>query len=173
MGDIKLKVRLGTDEFDGEGPEEIITKQYADFLSARMTAIPSTQPPKQPNGVGESTPPINPEQSNIARIARVEGRLVILTALPQGENREIDAALLLLVGYRILRSSELVSADEMLGGLKQSGLPLDRADRLMARAEAQGLITKTGIRRGVKYRLTQPGLTRAETLARELASVVA
>lgn len=174
MGDIKLKVRLSGDEFDGEGPEEIITQQYADFLKARTTSPPPAPAAPNPLTGGQvfETPIVPSEQSPIAKISRADGRLVTLTALPQGENRETNAALLLLLGQRILRQSELVPADDLIGGMRQSGFGLDRADRLMSRAEADGLITKTGLRRGVRYRLTNPGIARAEALARELASTV-
>jgi hypothetical protein len=176
MGDTKLKVRIGGDEFDGEGPEETVNRQYQDFLKARTVAVPP-EPPKQPPIVNpaDNKPetPASGEQSNVAKITRVDDRLVTLTAMPQGDNREVDAALLLLLGHRVLRSSDLVSADQLLGGLKQSGLGLDRADRVMGKAEAEGLITRSGVRRGVKYRLTNPGLQKAETLAKDLAGMMA
>jgi hypothetical protein len=80
--------------------------------------------------------------------------------------------LLILFGQREMRGNDLVSADELLNGMKQSGFTVDRTDRLAGRAEAAGLITRAGVRRGTKYRLTNPGVDRAAKAAQQLLGVL-
>ena len=173
MGAYKLKVRIGQHEFEAEGPQEIVEKQFAAFSQL------ITQTKSEPVQVDQREDQEGPESAirqpngSLARIFHAEGKNLSLSALPPGNKREGDAALLILLGHKVLRSSDLVTGEGLLAGLKQSGYAVDRADRVVALAIAKGLIMKFGQRRGVKYRLTNSGLAKAESLAEELTALIA
>ena len=172
METCRLRVKIGPYEMEAEGPRDFVEKHYGSFseripqntqLATAPTAIPTAGAAGEPASESPLTP-IFHQESN--------GRMLILTAKPSGDAAELDGVLLLLLGHKELRGVELVSADELLYGLKQSGFAVDRTDRIAARAEEQGLLTKTGIRRGTRYRLTIPGVTRAKRAAQELLEQV-
>lgn len=101
-----------------------------------------------------------------------KGKLLSLTAKPSGDATELDAVLLLLLGHKELRGADLVSADELLYGLRQSGYSVDRADRIVDRGESQGFVHRSGVRRGTRYRITNQGVTKAKVVAQELLNQV-
>lgn len=102
----------------------------------------------------------------------MRAEIVTLTAKPTGSEQEIDGLLLILFGQKEMRGADLVSADELLNGMKQSGFSIDRTDRLAGRAYDLGLIQRTGVRRGTRYRLTNPGTDRARSVAGQLVAMI-
>ena len=110
------------------------------------------------------------------RVVRVDGKNPItLSALPRGEQREGDATLILLLAYRVFWEEEEMAGARLLDGLQRSGYQVDRVDRIMDRfvEAAEPLVMRTGVRRGVRYRLTTRGLAKANELVQELAASVA
>ena len=173
MADFKIKVRVGQNEFEAEGPQDVVEKHFESFsqLISQQKTTASTSSPA--SSVGSSTVFEVPESVHpLAKVFHQEGRFISLIGRPQGDSRELDAALLILFGHKELRGVDAVSADELLYGLKQTGYAIDRSDRLMLRGEEQGLVTRSGIRRGTKYRLTIPGNTRATTIGQELKDLL-
>jgi hypothetical protein len=167
METCRLRVKIGPYEMEAEGPREFVEKHYGSFSDRiPQTNQLATLPQSAPQG--DTALQVD---SDFASIFRVDGKGVTLTAKPAGEDRELSGFLLILFGYKELKGAEQVSSDDVLYGLKQSGFGIDRADRLAIRAEGQALITKTGIRRGTRYRLTNPGLERAKKLAQDLIAM--
>jgi hypothetical protein len=165
METCRLRVKIGPYEMEAEGPREFVEEHYSSFSeripqNTQLATIPSEPLPQVPSGI--------PVESAYSAIFSAEGRFVTLTAKPSGKDQELEGLLLILFGHKEMKGSDLVSADELLFGLKQSGFGIDRADRLASRAEDAGLITKTGIRRGTRYRLTNPGSDRARSIAQTL-----
>jgi hypothetical protein len=70
-----------------------------------------------------------------------------------------------------MRNVDSVSTDDLLAGMKQSGFTVDRLDRIVKGIDA--LVIRTGVKRGTKYRLTNPGLVRAKAIAERLLKTVA
>jgi hypothetical protein len=172
MAELKIKVRIGPNEFEAEGPQEIVEKHFETFTSL---VSQSRQPAAKTNpvtGASDTVFQVPDSTAPLARVFHQEGRFVSLIGRPSGENRELDAALLILLGHKELRNADAVSADELLYGLKQTGYSVDRSDRLMGHGESQGLVTRNGIRRGTKYRLTIPGIARATTVGQELKDML-
>lgn len=180
MDSTKLKVKIGQHEFEAEGPQEVIEKQFETFRQLVSQVSVNSAPSNQTKG-GESRGQLEPELPHVGdpregqarKIFHVEGDLLTLGVVPQGDNQEIEAALLILLGHKILRSADLVSADDLLNGLKQSGIRVDRADRITYKTTEQGMTMKTGVRRGTRYRLTTQGMNQALRIAEQLASLVA
>jgi len=172
MDTCRLRVKIGPYEMEAEGPRDFVEKHYGSFSEKipqpnQLATVPKPQTPSvtESNDDQES-------QSTYASIFRVEGRFVTLTAKPIGDDQELDGLLLILLGHKEMRGADNVSADELLYGMKQSGFGIDRTDRLAIRAEAQSLITRTGVRRGTRYRLTNPGIEKARKVADETVAMV-
>lgn len=166
MDTCRLRVKIGPYEMEAEGPREFVEKHYGSFAERIPQNTQLAPVPKTTTRVDD--PPPNP----YASIFRTEGKFVTLTAKPSGDDQELAGLLLVLLGYKEMQDADTVSADELLYGMKQSGFGLDRTDRLAARAEGQNLITKTGVRRGTRYRLTNPGAERAKAIADNTVAMV-
>jgi len=168
MDNTRLRTKIGENEFEMEGPPEIVTAQFQSFLE-RIASVSF----KKPTDVA---PPQNILQENqqdtvgnahvpIERIMHVSGRVVSLTALPQSNE---DAALLIMLGHKDMRNNEAVTGQEIGDGLAQSGRPVPRVDRVMDSALSDALVLKSGMRRSTRYRLTNQGLVKALNIAKGL-----
>lgn len=174
MDTCRLRVKIGPYEMEAEGPRDFVEKHYGSFseripqsTSTQIVPSQSTQPTAQDEASGSL-------DSEFREIYKVEAKLVTLTAKPTGDgpDYELDGLLLILFGQREMKGTDLVSADELLHGMKRSGYTVERTDRVAARAEGLGLITKTGIRRGTRYRLTNPGVERARKVAEQVLGLL-
>lgn len=174
----KLKVKIGTHEFEAEGPEKAVQQQFGEFKDLIAKApITATAPagsippekPAQPSKGGQGVE--YPGDAATGNLFRVEEKIVWLAVPPRGEERVADAALLILLGHKLQRSEDEVTGFEILRGLERSGYPAGtRADHIV-KSFTEGterLVVKTGQRRGTRYRLTSLGMARARTLAQEL-----
>lgn len=172
MPDYRLKIKIGEHEFEAEGPVETVQAQFTAFteLVSRLPtgkveipqqANPSVDAGTQQNGNGSPL--------NLEKIMRVEGRAVSLTVRP---NSPTDAVLLLLLGQRQLRGSDSVGGTEIAEGLRESGQPEARSDRITDRLASDGAVITVGTHRSRKYRLTNTGVARAQDIARSLIALV-
>lgn len=159
----KIKVTIGSNSFEAEGPEDLVTAQYNAFLEAI-----SSQPKRI---VEEFTPPkgalsvdLTPEE--LAHVFLIEADGISLIRKPRTENPKADGVLVLLYGYQKLRDEKVVGAAALLNAAKASGLGLDRLDKIVK--ERSAFIQASGLRRGVRYTLTTPGVMEARKLVRAL-----
>lgn len=191
MSELKIKVKVGVHEFEAQGEEAVVLKLYDEFKGHVEQEKSNPTPPPAPSP-SELSPlvsalsaaaggPIAADastQANVSRlnkIVRDDGkRPITLSALPRGEGREGDAALILLLAYKTLWQEEEMAGARLLDGLQFSGYKVSRIDRLMEKfTEGQErLVHRTGVRRGVRYRLTTLGLARAWVLVDELVATV-
>jgi hypothetical protein len=105
------------------------------------------------------------------KLFRHDGEVVSLSVLPNGDRREPDAALLLLLARRHYLAEDLVTGGRLRQGLMQSGINVERVDR-MFEEYMDTYVIRSGQHRAVRYRLTNPGRIKAVELARSLAEVV-
>lgn len=184
-GAYKLKVKIGQHEFEAEGSQEAVERQFQTFseLVKLPVPVPSQDTPKTLiSKVGENSAQSNSTMTfsdaldamMVKKIFHLDGDIVSLTVLPRTEDRDADAALVILFGYQFCASNPTVSGDQIYTSLKQSGITVDRVDRLIKPfvESATPLVLKRGIRRGVKYRLTNQGVARAKALAEEMAKLL-
>lgn len=161
----KIRVKIGDYEFEAEGPANTVQEQFAAFkemISATQSRTPvlNMQEPVENREKSD-----NSAHAEVQRVLHVSGRVVSLTAIPKSTE---DAALLIMLGHKDLRDNVAVTGQEIGDGLAQSGRPVARVDRLMEKALRDAFILKTGIKRATRYRLTNQGLSKALTIAREL-----
>jgi hypothetical protein len=179
MNPYKLSVKVGSAEFSAEGPEAAVKEQFAAFLEiVSSQPVAGTKPadakrlpadtPEVPSvviGNGTFEPGVDRSCLDEAYIVDSKG-LVSLRTLPPTEDRQADTLILLMYGHRALRQQPNVSADALINGARQSGLTLDRLDRVLG--GYTHLHRKGGVRRGTRYTLNNPGIAHAEGILREM-----
>lgn len=172
----RLKIKVGEHEFEAEGPAEVVQAQFAAFrelvasLPATKPTLPTppaaTPPPAPNNGTRRG----DPSELMLDRIMRQEGRIVSLTA--RGASLE-DELMLLLLGQRNLRSNDSVTGSELIEGLRLTGRTVVRVDYQLDKLTEAGDVITIGVGRARRYRLTNQGFARAQTLAMDLVLTVA
>jgi hypothetical protein len=168
----KLKIKIGPHEFEAEGPIELIKAQFEafreliasnSFYDADKNRLELTQ-----NNTDDSNSAYE-QAFNLDKITRLDERIVSLTARPETIE---DAALVILLGQRTLRSNDSVTGSEVIDGLRQSGLAVSRVDWRLEKLASQGLIIKIGSNRASRYRLTNQGMNKAQAVARALIALL-
>jgi hypothetical protein len=180
MEPFRLRLKIGPHEFEAEGDQETVERQFAlwrELVSspaASTPTLPSPPPPATGATTPAPTPPVEPEGPVVPfdRLFRHDGEIVSLSALPNGARREADAALLLLLARKHYLAEELVTGGRLRQGLADSGIPVERVDRVWD-DYMEIYVTRSGQNRAVRYRLTNPGRSKAVELARGLADMVA
>lgn len=172
MDTYRIKVKLGEYEFEAEGPSEIVREQFESFKQ-----IVSSIPPKQDTPISPQTQQDTATQSVTEdtssslydKVFKVDGRVVSLTALPP---TPIDAILMVVLGQRHYRKNEAVTGSEIMDGLQLSGYTIERIDRQMDKFVSDGLVIRIGKARATRYRLTNQGLLKAQTIAKDVIATV-
>ncbi len=182
----RLHLRVGPHEFDAEGREDTVLKQYEDWkrliVSFDAKPVEAAQPPKTANPFeflaklpaldvpkGQPKIPADPDAEPFRKIFQLEGAAISLSAAPNDIGAG-EAALVILLGYKLYRDVDQVSGAEILEGLKTSGYPILRADRVLLQYTSgdEMYVMTTGTRRGLKYRLSNPGYAKAKGLAKQI-----
>ena len=168
-GSSRLKIKIGDHEFEAEGPAETVQAQFRVFkeLIAKTPERKGLEPGEPP-----PPPPVpkNNSQLRLDSIMKTEGRVVSLTARA---NLLEDAILLIILGQKTFRSIDGVTGSEIVDGLKVSGQPADRIDRVITKLADDGHVIITGVRRAKRYRLTNQGLAKAQEIAKAIIALVA
>ncbi len=179
METVKLKLKVGPHEFEAEGPSEVVSAYLeawkAEIAGRQIENIPDKPPAEAPaeNQKNENTSDAFEwrfPKNQLSQLFAVDDKrdLIRLRVIPTGDNAEGQSVLLALYGVLRLREQDELPVTRLLAALDASGVRPDRIDRAAA-AEIRGrLITKHGLGKGNKYRLTSTGITRAEEIASEL-----
>lgn len=164
----RLKIKIGNHEFEAEGPTETVQAQFSVFkeLIAQAPELNGLE------SVEQQPPPVpkNNSQLRLDSIMKTEGRVVSLTA--RATLLE-DAILLIILGQKTFRSIDGVTGSEIVDGLKVSGQPPDRIDRVITKLSDDGHVIITGVRRAKRYRLTNQGSAKAQEIAKAMIALVA
>jgi hypothetical protein len=170
MDNYKIQTRIGSAEFSAEGAEESVRADYDRFLrvlEARPTASNFREADGSPVQGAESTGDLDESLLQAVFKTDQEHGWVSLKVLPPADssNRAADAAVILIYGFhRVLGQSE-APVTKLLGGLRESGISIDRFDRLIAAHSS--LILKGGQKIGAKYRLNNQGMIQAAAMIRQ------
>lgn len=168
MPTTRIKAKFGDFEFDADGPVPTVEAQFNAFMK-----LVSSMPTKNLGAdlahdkyvIENKNDPDALPHIPIEKVLHVSGRVVSLTAIPKSAT---DAALLIMLGQKDLRNNGSVTGQEIGDGLAQSGRDVPRVDRVMEQALEDQYVLKTGVKRGTRYRLTNLGLTKALSIAKEL-----
>lgn len=177
MADSRLKIKIGVHEFEAEGPSEMVQAQFEAFKDLVATAPNKpVDPPvvEKPNGGDGATPDESKTsfpELQLDKIMKADGRIVSLTVRAASDD---DAVMLMLLGQRQYRANDSVTGGEIKDGLRQSGQPVDRTDRILDKLSTgdAGAVITIGQRKGRRYRLTNKGIAEAQRIARDLIATV-
>ena len=118
----KLKIKIGTHEFEAEGPTDVVQAQFEAFkeLVANVPVVPIQPPRTETKHPTEERPQsnLNDIDKSLDKIMNVDHRVVSLTVRPKTLD---DAILALLYGQKVLRESDAVTGAEVMNGLKATG----------------------------------------------------
>lgn len=181
QGTFKLRVKIGASEFEAEGQPDLVAQRFEEFRrlignpewssseTERTGGEPRIAEQRETAGPDTRQAAASPEElGSLIRYDR-DTRRMSLAALPEGKYREADSVLLLLLGHKRFRGEDEVPVTVLKEGLKQSGCPVARLDRVLMTYTRDRLVLKSGLGKGGKYRLTNRGLKNAEAIARELS----
>ena len=187
MDVFKLRLKIGINEFEAEGSQEFVEKEREVFLEGIDANEQGEEPhPEEheenppgsdaagqtaPAAPGKDPPVSTADMAKLAHQDKSRKDLITLTALPQeSESQKQDALLLLLLAHRVIRNVENVKATDVLNGMKQSGIAVSEISGLVDKIST--LVLRTGVRKGTKYRLSNPGVQKAKSVATTLLSHV-
>lgn len=178
METYRLKVKIGSHEFDAEGSPKDVKAQFEEWKKLIVTT--SLSPSALPD-VGKAFPAQATGTQSSEGLQAPWGifnidskrKLVTLLAHPTGESRDADAALLVLYGYKQTLGQDEVPVTKLKESLEVSGLRPDRIDRTLSIHVKAGFILKTGRAKGGRYRLTNTGYSHADAMARKLGQQLA
>lgn len=171
----KLKIKIGEHEFEAEGPVDIVQDQFATFRDliatfpgrrAEEAAPPEIQPERDGGGAIATG---SPTGLALEKISRVDGRVISLTVTPASVQ---EAVLVILLCQRHFRSNDSVTGGEIMDGLRQSGHIAARADYVLDKMAAEGLVIRIGIGRARRYPLTNAGVTKAQESAKAFLALI-
>ncbi|HEY1507255.1 MAG TPA: hypothetical protein VGF92_23335 [Stellaceae bacterium] len=173
----RIKIKINGAEFEAEGTPEDVKAQYEAFVEL-MKAAPSPSAPPQPppkaatppdsgNGASEQSAPRSVAADFLNRIYdyRKDGT-VTLKVLPKGQNRDADALLLLLYGYKQYKDADNVFGAQLMKAAKLSGIQVERIDRALA--PHSSYLIRGGRKRSANYTLNNQGITAAEAITKTI-----
>jgi hypothetical protein len=126
MAATKLRIKFGEHEFDAQGPVDVLREQFQLFL--RLVA-PQAEKALAAFPVADDTSPLR-------KIVRMRGRIARVTVPAKTD----DLVLLLMQGHKVLRKNNSVSGADIMDGLRASGAPVRRADKIL-----RGPVTDPGL----------------------------
>jgi hypothetical protein len=163
----RIKIKIGSAEFEAEGPAEIIAPQFEAFMAAiavlpkenplGSTTAPANTPPAV-NTPGSTAPPNGGVSQDVLDRVFKSGETLSLSALPSGDNAGGDAMLAMLYGYLKLKGHTTVTGTSLMKSAKMSGITIDRVDRAMNQPD---YVLAAGVRKARRYQLNNRGIARA------------
>jgi hypothetical protein len=170
----KVKMKIGDAEFEAEVPADSVQAMYDQFLGALQNrgqkGTASAPAPKVENGANEQQrQPLlgGLDEAVIARIFELrQDGIVALKVLPKGDDKDANALLLILYGYRRLKQEEDVLATQLLRAAEQSGIAIYRPAHALSGHERY--IIRGGQRKGSTYALNNQGMAKAEEVATKI-----
>jgi hypothetical protein len=164
----KLKIRIGEHEFEAEGPQDAVERQFQAFKE--LIASPPPLATKRPD-VEYPSPNGHRDLKPFNSIFRNDGRVISLTAPPHDIG---EGALLILFGQKEIQGEETPTGSQIADGLRRSGYVIPgRVDRILDDFVSQGLVIKMGVKKGTRYRLTNTGSPKAADIAERTKQMVA
>lgn len=170
MNTYKLHIKIGENEFNSEGPAEIVKEAFDTWreLIASMPSKPTVSKEGRNNSKYIDPDNIEPERLNRLFLYDPTKDLMSVRIFPRGTERERDTLLLILLGYKVLKDKHEVMATKLTRSMRQSGCKVTRVDRLAAKYINQGLVNKGGMAKSGHYSLTNTGLARAIEIMDEI-----
>lgn len=197
MDPFKLRVKLGQNEFEAEGPEQTVAEQFQVFLSAfnkiEEKAIEENSSDTQDG------PAVSERLKRKLRwleipmkelefvFSRPEPFIYKLKYLPPTDDQQFDSLILLIYGiqaitnlthedppprhpgsFGIVPEDYPATATQLIKSAEVSGLGIDRIDRLIFSGKGGNYVSRGGAKKGSVYYLTKSGREHAVGLLRKM-----
>jgi hypothetical protein len=157
MSDVRVRIKVGENEFEANGPPEFVQAEIAGFKKLiGYKADPAANNPQS-------------ERADIEKVARINGRVVSLKVRTKSP---VHSVLAVLLGQHLLRNNTKVMGSEIMDGLRQSGYDISRADNILRDHVASANVTVVGRHRRRRYQLTPRGIEKAQAVARVLLAAL-
>ena len=163
----RMKVKLGSNEFEAEGDPALVKKQWEEFkaIVAQLPKEPAVDKPSTPSphkpGITHGTIP----KTILDRVFR-PGDPLSLMDTPKTDNAEADALLVLIYGHTEMVGQPEVTAAALAKSASKTGIDVYRIGRTLAAKEA--LIRSSGVKKGTRYSLNNRGIAEAEKLIKAM-----
>ena len=152
---LKIRIKLGENEFEAEGPSDRVERHIATFARL-MKGEPAIEP-----AIEAPAPETKPGGMALFQTIVMQQGPIRFLNVPA---RYPDAILLILLAQKVFRKHTEVSGAQIMEGLRRSGLKIPRADRLLQQHAKEGFVDYKGEGRSRTYSLTPKGIERAEAL---------
>jgi len=167
-----MRVKIGRDSFEAEGPPGLVIQQFEIFRSMAGKDLSSLY-----RGTPDSVPlsaNASPSPTLFRHLFHMDSGSSILRLrfIPEGRNPQAQAALFLLLGYKELRGTQEVPVLLLKQSLARSSLTVRRLDRVLIGYLKEKWILKAGRGKGGRYALTALGLKQMQDRAQELEALL-
>jgi len=169
----KLHIKIGVHEFRGEGPEESVRRDFEEWKSF-IASLPvstfenshsATSANNGSSGGGFNVADsISEERLDRIYVVDTKLRLVSLRVHPRTADRNRDAILLILFGYSRKFGQDDVAVGQIKQAMRQTGIKIERVDKVAAKYIDEGYLDKGGIGKGSRYSLTNSGIAKVYEL---------
>jgi hypothetical protein len=165
----RMKVKLGSNEFEAEGKPELVKKQWEEFkvMVAQLASKQTAETPVVPPTPGVQKPVIHSKlpKALLDRVFR-QGEPLSLMDTPKTDNAEADALLVLVYGHTEMIGKPDVTAAMLAKSASKTGINVYRIGRTISAREAY--IRSSGLKKGTRYSLNNRGIAEAEKLIKAM-----
>lgn len=175
----KIKMKVGPHEFEAEGDKDSVQEQlrlWSDLIKAASPQEPIVQPTiNQTKETSVQENQIDNLDQNLNKLFIVDEKNHALTLkyLPFSKEKEAEAFLILLFGYKKILDKDELLVTELKRSLEKSGVAVARVDRLASRFVADRMVLKRGSGKGSRYAISNTGMARSLEIAQDLRGVIA
>ena len=159
MGDSRIRVKFGKHELEVEGSEELVTSQFERFR--QLVEPKDAQKAAEAKAVVPQPPPFH-------LMCNQKRRVLYLKVAAKLD----DAVLLLLLAQKTFRKNVSVNGNEIMSGLRMSGIHVKRSYQAVSTHQKLGNIQVDGVGRRRRYQLTEKGEALAQEVVKHLAPLV-
>jgi len=166
-----MRVRLGKDSFEAEGPPGLVIQQFEIFRSMAGKDLVTSG---HASSFSDPLPSqASPSPTRLHHLFHTEAGSSILRLrfIPEGKNPQAQATLFLLLGYKELQGTQEVPVLLLKQSLAQSSLAIGRLDRVLIGYLKDKWILKAGRGKGGRYALTTVGWKETKNRAQELEAL--
>ena len=160
MSEARIRVKFGKHELEVEGSAELVVSQFERFRQL--------VDPKDMHALSANVKQESPSPPPFHLMCMHKGRFMFLKVPAKTD----DALLLVLLAQKTFRKNERVSGNEIMAGLRLSGIHVKRSYQAVAKHEQQGNIVVHGTGGRRRYQLTERGEALAQEVVKHLAPLV-
>lgn len=175
MDDLKLRIKIGENEFEAEGPADIVERHlniFKNLIDNKDEPLSIKIPPSKQNVLfdkynaiglmGLKWPFREFFDTSLGR------KVALLDGTAPGLLNETEAALLLLYALDFLEGGKMVRVTQLRSAMTLSGYVPDRIDRTLQPCIEKGWVSRAGKGKAARYRITEIGADEARAFIQNM-----